>query len=236
MTYFDRGNYTRSATREDVHAELLDSARRGDASLNLWEHVRGWVFSRPVDSVEMTSRGNIIVSIPSTYPDIFGNGTSIDRANRKAVEGGHLPSEVADYVVDHPAAGGPLAVDVSALLEEGSELDFDNVEHGLREIEMLDDYPIFDESIWSEIEEEENLENWKDYGAREAGILRDGETFKDDEWSVPLAIICGHWPWSDNRDELLIVEHTGYDTRFTIDPDDVERAREVVAEYIVAED
>ena len=236
MTYFDRGNYTRGATREDVHAELLDSARRGDASLNLWEHVRDWVFSRPVDTVEMTSQGGIIVTIPSTYPDIFGNGTTIDRANRKAVEGGHLPSEVADYVVDHPAAGGPLAVDVSALLEEGSELDFDNVEHGLREIEMLDDYPIFDESIWSDIEEEENLENWKDYGAREAGILRDGETFKDDEWSVPLAIICGHWPESDNTEELLIVEHTGYDTRFTIDPDGVEKARAAVAEYIVAED
>lgn len=236
MIYFDRGNYARGATREDVHAELLDSAREGDVSVNLWECIRDWVFSRPVDDVEVTSRGNVIVSIPSTYPDLFGNGTTIDRANRKAVEDGHLPSEVADYVVDHPAAGGPLAVDVSALLEEGSELDFDNVEYGLREIEGLDDYPVFDESIWSEIEDEENLENWKDYGAREAGILRDGETFKDDDWSIPLAIICGHWPWSDNRDQLLIVEHDGYGTSFTINPDDVEKAREVIAEYIVAED
>ena len=231
MTYFDRGNYTRGATREDVHAELLDSARRGDASLNLWEHVRDWVFSRPVDSVEVTSRGNIIVSIPSTYPDIFGNGTSIDRANRKAVEGGHLPTEVADYVVDHPAAGGPLAVDVSALLEEGSELDFDNVEHGLRQIEMLDDYPIFDESIWSEIEEEENLENWKDYGAREVGILRDGETLKGDG-SMALYLLGEHVEGAG----LLIAEHDGYATSFVIDPDDVEKAREVIAEYIVAED
>lgn len=231
MTYFDRGNYTVRATREDVHAELLDDARRGDASLNLWERVRDWVFSRPVDDVEVTSRGSIIVSIPGTYPDLFGNGTSIDRANRKAVEGGHLPSEVADYVVDHPAAGGPLAVDVSALLEEGGELDFDNVEHGLREIEMLDDYPIFDESIWSDIEEEENLENWMDYGAHDTGILRDGETFKDDG-GMTLYLLGDHMEGAG----LLIAEHTGYDTRFTIDPEDVERAREVIAEYIVAED
>lgn len=231
MTYFDRGNYTVRATREDVHAELLDDARRGDASLNLWEHVRDWVFSRPVDDVEVTSQGNIIVSIPSTYPDLFGNGSSIDRANRKAVEGGHLPSEVADYVADHPATGGPLAVDVSALLEEGGELDFDNVEHGLREIEMLDDYPIFDESIWSDIEEEENLENWKDYGARDAGVLRDGETFKGDG-GMTLYLLGDHMEGAG----LLIAEHTGYDTRFTIDPEDVERAREVIAEHIVAED
>lgn len=231
MTYFDRGNYTRRATREDVHAELLDNARAGDASLNLWEHVRDWVFSRPVDDVEVTSQGGIIVSIPSTYPDIFGNGTSIDRANRRAVEGGHLPSEVADYVVDHPATGGPLAVDVSALLEEGSELDFDNVEYGLREIEGLDDYPILDESIWSELEDEENIENWKDYGAREAGILRDGETFKDDG-SMALYLLGDHVEGAG----LLIAEHDGYATSFTIDPDDVEKAREVVAEYIVAED
>lgn len=231
MTYFDRGDYTVRATREDVHAELLDNARAGDASVNLWEHIRDWVFSRPVDDVEVTSQGGIIVSIPSTYPDIFGNGTTIDRANRKAVEGGHLPSEIADYVTDHPATGGPLAVDVSALLEEGSELDFDNVEYGLREIEMLDDYPIFDESIWSDIEEEENLENWVDYGARDTGILRDGETFKGDG-SETLYLLGDHMEGAG----LLIAEHTGYDTRFTIDADDVDKARAVIAEYIVAED
>ena len=232
MTYFDRGDYTVRATREDVHAELLDNARAGDASVNLWEHIRDWVFSRPVDDVEVTSQGGIIVSIPSTYPDIFGNGTIIDRANRKAVEGGHLPSEIADYVTDHPATGGPLAVDVSALLEEGGELDFDNVEHGLREIEMLDDYPIFDESIWSDIEEEENLENWMDYGAHDTGILRDGETFKGDDGSIPLAILQGYWI-DGNGDGPLIVEHNGYDTTFVIDADGVERARDMVAEYIV---
>ena len=231
MTYFNRGNYTVRATREDVHAELLDSARKGDATVNLWELVRDWVFSRPVDSVEVTSQGGIIVSIPSTYPDVFGNGTSIDRANRKAVEGGHLPSEITDHVTDHPATGGPLAVDVSALLEEGSELDFDNVEYGLREIEMLDDYPIFDESIWSDIEEEENLENWMDYGARDAGILRDGERFKDDG-STALYLLGDHMEGAG----LLIVEHTGYDTMFTIDADDVDEARAVIAEYIVTED
>lgn len=235
MNYYNRSTRRHDETVAEVADNMLMDARQGDVSVNLWEMVRDWVLDRPEGDVEVTVSNDVIVSIPSTYPDLFGNGSTIDRANRKAIEEGHLGGEMTAYVQDHPATGGPLALNVSDLLcdGEGAGMDRDDIQNALNIIDGLGDYPVLDDDIWTGIEDDENHENWVDYGARDIGILRDGETFKDGDGSIPLAILCGHW--IDRTEDLLIVEHTGHDTSFVIDPEDVEKAREAVAEYIVTD-
>lgn len=231
--HYNRRDYSHNVTRAGLEDILLTDARDGEATVWLWETVRDWVLEQPVDAVEVNYGGYVIADIPNTHPDIFGNGSSIDRANRKVIESGGLGA-LSDYVEDHPATGGGLVINVSELLRGRGEWADENfgpeVASYLDEIAKLRDYPVLDESIWCEIEEEENLENWVEYGARDAGILRDGERFKDDG-SMALYLLGDHMEGAD----LLIAEHTGYDTTFTIDADDVDKARAVVAEYIVAE-
>lgn len=240
MTYYNRRTYRHDVSASELSEDMLAAARSGDATVNLWETVRDWVLERPMDDVESAYGGDILVSIPNTYPNTFGNGSTIDRANRKAIEDGAL-GVLSAYIEEHPAVGGPLALNVSDLLEDGGEhFDADGLESVqlmLDTIDGLRDYPILDEEIWSQVEDDENHENWMDYGAHDTGILRDGESFKDDDGSIPLAILQGYWIEPHHMgDGPLTVEHTGYDTTFLIDPEDVERARAMIAEYIVAED
>lgn len=229
-------------TREDLTADLFDHAENGDATVGLFRIVRDFATAGETCG-EVNRDGHILAEIPNTCPEIFGNGTSIDRANRKCIDGGEL-GILTPYITDLTPHGSGMAVDLTDLLGDGEELDALEVEDALERVAHLREYPVLDEEVWCELEHDENIENFKDYGAEDLGILRDGETFKDGDFSIPLAILVGQWHtgtddapnWEARTEELLIAEHTGHDTSFVMEPGDLDRAREAVSAYIVAAD
>lgn len=185
-------------------------------------------FNKIVDTVSemdlsgcVTYSDDILVDIPHTYGSAFGEDTSFDRANRKYFE-----DKEYGFIVDSPAIGGGLCVNLSDVLRfHSEESEMDKVLAIFQDIESLTDCPVMDERILSEIEYADALREWEEDDADVLIDIPEGKRISD---------YAGLYT-ALSAEDILTWEHDGYNVRFTLDESAVDRVAQITAEYLTDE-